>query len=148
MTTSEDFDEGMRNRSAVLGADHVARSLEAASDFSRPLQELVTEYCWGRVWGRPGLDFKMRSLLNIGLLAAMNRQGELAAHVRGALTNGCTVEEIREVLIHSAVYCGVPAALEATRTAETVLRSLGAIGDRAIGDSAIEDRAIADGAGL
>lgn len=146
MTNSEDFDEGMRNRSAVLGADHVARSLEAASDFSRPLQELVTEYCWGRVWGRPGLDFKMRSLLNIGLLAAMNRQGELAAHVRGAITNGCTVEEVREVLIHSAVYCGVPAALEATRTAETVLKSLGALDEGALDEGALDEGAI-EGAG-
>lgn len=136
MTNSELYEEGMRNRSAVLGAEHVARSLDAASDFSRPLQELVTEYCWGRVWGSPGLDFRVRSLINIGVLAAMNRQGELAMHVRGALTNGCTVEEIREVLIQSAIYCGVPAALEATRTAETVLKSLGAIQDASSADGA------------
>jgi 4-carboxymuconolactone decarboxylase len=135
MTDSEVFDQGMRNRSAVLGAEHVARSLDAASDFSRPLQELVTEYCWGVVWNRPGLDFKTRSLLNLGLLAAMNRQAELASHVRGAINNGCTVEEVREVLIHAAVYCGVPAALEATRTAETVLRSLGALNSGSVDGS-------------
>jgi 4-carboxymuconolactone decarboxylase len=127
MTDSEVFDQGMRNRSAVLGAEHVAKSLDAASEFSRPLQELVTEYCWGVVWSRPGLDFRTRSLLNLGLLAAMNRQAELASHVRGAINNGCTVEEVREVLIHAAVYCGVPAALEATRTAEAVLQSLGVL---------------------
>jgi 4-carboxymuconolactone decarboxylase len=127
MTDSEVFDQGMRNRSAVLGAEHVAKSLDAASEFSRPLQELVTEYCWGAVWGRPGLDFRTRSLLNLALLAAMNRQAELASHVRGAINNGCTVDEIREVLIHAAVYCGVPAALEATRTAEAVLQSMGVL---------------------
>jgi 4-carboxymuconolactone decarboxylase len=124
MTTNEKFDRGLANRSAVLGEAHVARSLREATDFGRPLQELVTEYCWGAVWDRPGLTFKMRSLLNIAMLTAMNRQHELASHVRGAITNGCTIEEIRETLIHTAVYAGVPAALEATRTAEDVLNAL------------------------
>jgi 4-carboxymuconolactone decarboxylase len=123
MNSRETFDLGLANRSAVLGSDHVERSLAAATAFGRPLQELVTEYCWGAVWGRPGLDFRTRSLLNIVMLTALNRQHELAMHVRGALNNGCTVEEIREALIQAAVYCGVPAALEASRTAETVLAS-------------------------
>lgn len=125
MSSRETFDLGLANRSAVLGKEHVERSLAAATEFGRPLQELVTEYCWGAVWGRPVLDFKTRSLLNIVMLTALNRQHELSVHVRGAITNGCTVEEIREALIHTAAYCGVPAAIEATRTAEAVLDSLG-----------------------
>jgi 4-carboxymuconolactone decarboxylase len=124
MSTNEMFDRGLANRSAVLGEAHVARSLREATDFGRPLQELVTEYCWGAVWDRPGLNFKMRSLLNIAMLTALNRQHELATHVRGAITNGCTIEEIRETLMQTAVYCGVPAALEATRTAEDVLKAI------------------------
>ncbi|HEX4442093.1 MAG TPA: carboxymuconolactone decarboxylase family protein [Galbitalea sp.] len=122
--TNEMFERGLSNRSAVLGEAHVARSLREATDFGRPLQELVTEYCWGAVWGRPGLTFQMRSLINIAMLTALNRQSELATHVRGAITNGCTEEEIREVLMQTAIYCGVPAALEATRTAEDTLRTI------------------------
>ena len=125
MSSRETFDLGLANRSAVLGKEHVERSLAAATEFGRPLQELVTEYCWGEVWGRPTLDFKTRSLLNIVMLTALDRQHELSVHVRGAITNGCTVDEIREALIHAAVYCGVPAAIEATRTAEGVLAALG-----------------------
>jgi 4-carboxymuconolactone decarboxylase len=125
MSSRETFDLGLANRSAVLGKEHVERSLAAATEFGLPLQELVTEYCWGAVWGRSGLDFKTRSLLNIAMLTALDRQHELSVHVRGAVNNGCTVEEIREVLIQAAVYCGVPAALEASRTTETMLTSLG-----------------------
>lgn len=112
---------GMQTRREVLGGEHVERSLAQASEFSRPLQELVTEYCWGAVWSRPGLDRRTRSLLNIGMLTALNRQHELAVHVRGALTNGATAEEIREALLQAAIYCGVPAAMEAQRTAEAAL---------------------------
>jgi 4-carboxymuconolactone decarboxylase len=114
-------------RRQVLGSEHVDRSLKAATDFNRPLQELVTEYCWGAVWTRDGLDLKVRSLLNLVMLTALDKQSELAVHVRGAITNGCTVLEIREAILQAAVYCGVPAALEASRTAEQTLISLGVL---------------------
>lgn len=112
---------GLETRRAVLGREHVDRSLAQASAFSRPLQELVTEYCWGAVWSRPGLDRKTRSLLNIVMLTALGRSHELRLHVRGALNNGVTPEEIQEALLQTAVYCGLPAALDAQRTAEAVL---------------------------
>lgn len=119
--TNERFEAGLRNRKEVLGAEHVERSLASVTEFSRPVQELVTEYCWGAVWDRPGLDRRTRSLLNLGMLTALNRMHELSVHVRGALTNGCTEEEIQETLLQSAVYVGVPAALESFRVAERVL---------------------------
>jgi 4-carboxymuconolactone decarboxylase len=118
---------GLQTRREVLGAEHVDRSLDQASDFARPMQELVTEYCWGAVWSRPGLDRKVRSLLNIAMLTALGRQHELEVHVRGAITNGVTVTEIQEALLQAAIYCGVPAAMEATRTAEAALTALGAL---------------------
>jgi 4-carboxymuconolactone decarboxylase len=118
---------GLRTRREVLGAEHVDRSLARATDFARPLQELVTEYCWGTVWSRPGLDRKVRSLLNIAMLTALGRQHELQVHVRGAITNGVSVTEIQEALLQAAIYCGVPAAMEATRTAEAALTALGLI---------------------
>ena len=119
--TSERLEEGLAVRRAVLGAEHVDRSLEQASDFMRPMQELVTEYCWGAVWTREGLDRRTRSLLNLGMLTALGKSQELGAHVRGALTNGCTESEIQEALLQAAVYCGVPAGLEAFRIAERAL---------------------------
>jgi 4-carboxymuconolactone decarboxylase len=112
---------GLRVRREVLGNDHVERSMANATDFTMPVQELVTEFCWGRVWTRPGLDRRTRSLVNLGVLTAMNRMHEFAVHVRGALNNGCTVEEIQEVLLQTAVYCGAPAALESFRVAAQVL---------------------------
>jgi 4-carboxymuconolactone decarboxylase len=118
---------GLQTRREVLGAEHVDRSLAQASDFARPIQELVTEYCWGAVWARPGLDRRVRSLLNIVMLTALGRQHELAVHVRGAVTNGVTVTEIQEAILQAAAYCGAPAALEAARTAEAALAALGAI---------------------
>lgn len=118
---------GLQTRREVLGAEHVDRSLAQASDFARPMQELVTEYCWGAVWSRPGLDRKVRSLLNIAMLTALGRQHELEVHVRGAIRNGVTVTEIQEALLQAAIYCGVPAAMEATRTAEAALTALGAL---------------------
>lgn len=121
---------GLQTRREVLGAEHVDRSLEQATDFARPMQELVTEYCWGAVWARPGLDRKVRSLLNIAMLTALGRQHELEVHVRGAITNGVRPAEIQEALLQAAIYCGVPAAMEATRTAETALIALGAIEPR------------------
>jgi 4-carboxymuconolactone decarboxylase len=115
----------MAVRKEVLGAEHVERSLEGASAFARPMQDLVTEYCWGAVWSRPGLDRRSRSLVNLGMLAALNRGHELGIHVRGALTNGVTPEEIREVLLQAAIYCGVPAGMEAFRIAEETLAQQG-----------------------
>lgn len=127
MTTRQDdsrFEEGLRVRREVLGAEHVDRSLANVTDFSRPVQELVTEYCWGAVWNRPGLDRRTRSLLNLTMLTALNRMHELAVHVRGAVTNGCTEEEIQEALLQTAIYVGVPAALESFRVAEKVLQEV------------------------
>ena len=122
--TNERFEAGLRNRKEVLCAEHVERSLAGVTEFSRPVQEFVTEYCWGGFWDRPGLDRRTRSLLNLGMLTALNRMHELSVHVRGALTNGCTEEEIQETLLQTAVYVGVPAALESFRVAEKVLREV------------------------
>lgn len=124
MTTSTDsnrFEDGLSIRREVLGSAHVQRSLENTTEFSRPIQELVTEYCWGEVWTRPGLGRRERSLINLAMLTALNRGHELSVHVRGALTNGVTVEEIQEVLLQTAIYVGVPAALESFRIAESII---------------------------
>jgi 4-carboxymuconolactone decarboxylase len=119
------FDVGMGVRTEVLGAEHVKRSQENATSFGRPMQDLVTEYCWGAVWSRPGLDRRTRSLVNLGMLTALNRRHELGVHIRGALNNGVTPEEIREVLLQAAIYCGVPAGMEAFRVAEESLAEQG-----------------------
>lgn len=124
----ERFAAGLAARKEVLGAGHVERSLAKVTDFSRPVQELVTEYCWGEVWTREGLERKTRSLLNLVMLTALNRMHELGVHVRGAVRNGCTETEIQEALLQTAVYCGVPAALESFRVAERVLDELRAEG--------------------
>ena len=116
------FEQGLAVRRAVMGAEYVDKALANADDFTQPMQEFVTEYCWGTVWTRPGLSLKMRSLLNIGMLVALNRSHELKLHLRGALTNGCTKEEIQEALLQAAVYCGVPAAMEGFRVAAEVMR--------------------------
>lgn len=115
------FDEGLEVRKAVMGSEYVERSFQEADDFTRPFQELVTEYAWGAVWARPGLPRKVRSLLTVALMAALNRPHELRLHLDGALRNGCTPEEIRETLLQVAVYAGMPAALDAFRTAREVL---------------------------
>jgi 4-carboxymuconolactone decarboxylase len=120
-THRETFERGLEMRKKVLGAAHVERSLAQVSDFSRPIQELVTEYCWGEVWTREVLPPRTRSLLNLVMLTALNRSHELGVHVRGALRNGVTAEEIQEAFIHTAIYVGVPAALESFRVAERVL---------------------------
>jgi 4-carboxymuconolactone decarboxylase len=117
--------DGLAARKAVLGEDHVDRAMSGVSEFSRPMQDLVTEYCWGAIWTRDGLQRRDRSLINLAMLTALNRNHELAVHVRGALRNGCTVEEIQEVLLQASVYVGVPAALESFRVAERVLTELG-----------------------
>jgi 4-carboxymuconolactone decarboxylase len=119
------LDVGLEVRRDVLGAEHVDRSLAQASAFARPMQELVTEYCWGAVWARPGLERKTRSLLNLAMLTALDRPHELRLHLRGALNNGVTAKEIQEVLLQAAIYCGVPAAMDAFRTAEDVLKEHG-----------------------
>jgi len=119
MTTSL-FDQGLEVRKAVLGAEHVEASMKTADDFNRPLQELVTEYCWGAIWTREGLPRKTRSLLNLAMLCCLNRPHELELHLRGALRNGCTRSEIQEVLLQVAIYAGVPAGVDAFRTARKV----------------------------
>jgi 4-carboxymuconolactone decarboxylase len=133
MSNSESpmFKLGFENRKSVLGAEHVEKSWAAADDFNRPMQELVTEYCWGAIWGRDDLPRKTRSLLNIAMLTALNRPHELKAHVNGALRNGVTVEEIRGVLLQAAIYCGVPAALDSFRVASEAIKSYPAPKDRA-----------------
>ncbi|MFH5823190.1 4-carboxymuconolactone decarboxylase [Georgenia sp. AZ-5] len=122
--TNKTFEAGLEVRKAVLGAEHVERSLANVSEFSRPIQELVTEYCWGAVWTRPGLERKTRSLVNLAMLTALGRNHELGVHVKGAITNGASREEIQEVLLQTAIYVGVPAALESFRVAERVLEEL------------------------
>jgi 4-carboxymuconolactone decarboxylase len=121
MTTRQElFERGLAVRREVLGADYVDRAIQSADDFNRPLQELITEYCWGAVWARPGLPRKTRSMLNLAMLTALNRPHELELHLRGAPNNGVTREEIQEVLLQTAIYCGAPAAMEAFRVARNV----------------------------
>jgi 4-carboxymuconolactone decarboxylase len=124
-TRRQTFEDGMRVRREVLGHTHVENSLAKASAFSRPIQDFVTEYCWGAIWSRDGLPRKTRSLINLAMLTALNRPHELAVHVRGAINNGATEGEIQEVLMQAAIYAGVPAALESFRVAESVLKELG-----------------------
>ena len=114
------FDEGLAVRRAVLGAEYVDKSIAGADDFNRAMQELVTEYCWGEIWTRPGLDRKTRSLINLAMLTALNRPHEVKIHLRGALNNGVTKDEIKEVLLQTAIYCGVPAAIDSFRLAREV----------------------------
>jgi 4-carboxymuconolactone decarboxylase len=118
------FNRGLEIRKAVLGKEFVENAFKSADDFNRPLQELVTEYCWGAVWGRPQLDRKTRSLLNLAMISALNRPHELKMHVGGALKNGVTREEIREVFLQVAIYCGVPAGVDAFRVAREVFAQL------------------------
>jgi len=120
-TESEMFAKGFQNRKRVLGAAHVDKSWANADDFNRPAQRLVTEYCWGEVWGDETIPFRVRSMLNLAMLTAMNQQHELGVHVKGALTNGVSREEIRAVLLQAMVYCGAPAALAAFRTASAAI---------------------------
>lgn len=116
----ERFDRGLEIRRRVLGSEYVDRALESADEFNGPMQELVTEYCWGEIWGRPRLGPKTRSLLNLAMLSALNRPHEIKTHVRGALNNGVTHEEIAEVFLQVAIYCGVPAAIDSFRIAREV----------------------------
>ena len=120
------YDKGMAVRRDVLGGEHVDRAMAAADAFNAPMQELVTEYCWGAVWGREGLPRKTRSMLNLAMLTALNREHEFKLHVRGALRNGVTREEISEILLQAAIYCGVPAAISAFRQAREVFDAMDA----------------------
>jgi 4-carboxymuconolactone decarboxylase len=120
------YARGLAARREVLGDEHVERSLRDATDFSAPAQEFVTEFCWGDIWSRPGLDRRTRSLINLAMLTALNRKHEFRVHVRGAINNGVTTEEIQETLLQAIVYCGAPAGLEAFREAQAVLDELAA----------------------
>ncbi len=115
------FEKGLAIRKEVLGAEYVTRSLENADDFTRPMQELSTAYCWGEVWSREGLSRRDRSLLNLAMISALNRPHELRLHVKAALRNGLTREEIREALLQVAIYCGVPAGMDSTRIAREAI---------------------------
>ncbi|KAJ9204121.1 hypothetical protein DTO021D3_3919 [Paecilomyces variotii] len=119
------FEEGLKVRRSVVGSEYVDRALaNGSTEFSRPGQELITEWCWGNIWTRPGLDRKQRSLLNIGMLMALNRSPELGIHIRGAINNGLTEVEIREAILHATVYCGAPAGVDAMKVAEKVLNEM------------------------
>ena len=117
---AKDFDTGLRVRKAVLGDDYVDRALANTDEFNKEFQTLLTEYCWGRVWGRSGLSRRQRSLNVLCMLAALNRPQEFETHVRGAMRNGCTMAELRETFLQVAVYCGMPAGVEAFRIARKV----------------------------
>ena len=118
------FDKGLALRKQVLGADYVEKSMASADDFSRPMQELSTEYCWGYVWTRPGLQLRERSLINLSMISALNRPHELKLHVKAALTNGLTRDEIREILLQIACYCGVPAGMDSFRIVREAFKEL------------------------
>jgi len=118
------FDKGREIRSSVLGKEFVDKAFETADEFNLPMQELVTEYCWGAIWGREELPRKTRSMLNLAMISALNRPHELKMHIKGALVNGVTREEIREVLLQVAIYCGVPAAVDSFRVAREVFAEL------------------------
>ena len=124
VTHKETFEAGLTMRKEVLGEAHVEKSLSNTTTFGRPIQELVTEYCWGAIWTRDGLPVHSRSLINLAMLTALNRPHELGVHVRGALNNGVSREEIQEVFLQTAIYVGVPAALESFRIAESVFQEL------------------------
>lgn len=113
-------DSGLALRKKVVGAEQVERMLAEADRYSRPLQETVNEFCWGMVWDRPGLDLRSRSMITVAMLTALNRSNELKTHLRGALRNGVTREEISEILLHAMVYCGAPASVEAFRCMKEV----------------------------
>jgi len=120
-TSSSDFDKGLATRKQVMGEDFVANAFGKATDFSMPIQQYITRNAWGDVWQRPGLDLKTRSLITVAMLTALGKQHELKGHVRGALNNGVTPEQLQEVLLHASIYCGLPAAVEAFRTAAEVV---------------------------
>ena len=121
---SEKFERGLKTRRAVLGSEYVDRSLEQADDFNWSMQQLTTEWCWDEIWNRPGIDRRSRSILNLGMIAALNRPHEFKLHVRGALNNGVTKAELKEVFLQIGAYCGVPAALDCFRIAKEVFKEM------------------------
>lgn len=124
MEHSKLFEKGLAIRKSILGKEFVEKSIASADDFNMPHQELVTEYCWGAVWGRPGLERKTRSLLNLAMISALNRPHELKMHVAGALRNGVSREEIREVFMQVTIYCGVPCGVDSFRIAREVFAEI------------------------
>jgi 4-carboxymuconolactone decarboxylase len=127
MSESEQFKKGLQVRRKVLGTAYVDGSIAKADDFMMAFQEITTEWCWGYAWTRPGLSHKTRSMLNLAMLTALGKPNELKLHVKGALANGLTVEEIKEILLHATVYCGIPAGLDAFKAAHEVLKAEGAL---------------------
>ena len=127
MAESEQFDKGLEIRRTVLGAEYVDGGLAKADDFMMAFQRITTEWCWGYAWTREGLEHKTRSMLNLAMLTALNRPAEIKLHVKGALANGVTVDEIKEILLHATVYCGIPAGLDAFKAAHEVLKAEGVL---------------------
>lgn len=125
MRNKELFAAGLKTRREVLGAEYVDAAINNADDFNMPMQELVTQYAWGDIWNRPGLDRRTRSLLNLAMLTALNRPHEIRLHIRGAINNGVSKDEIKEVFLQAAVYCGMPAAIDSFRTAKEVFKEMG-----------------------
>jgi 4-carboxymuconolactone decarboxylase len=121
------YERGLEIRRAVLGKEYVDKSISAADDFSRPMQELATEYCWGRVWSRPGLSRRDRSVINLAMISALNRPHELKLHVKAALTNGLSRSEISEIFLQIAIYCGLPAGIDSVRIAREAFAELDAL---------------------
>jgi 4-carboxymuconolactone decarboxylase len=130
---SELYEQGLKIRKDVLGAEHVERTLSNVDEFSRPYQGIMTAYCWGAIWGREQLPRKTRSLLNLAMLTALGREDEFKLHVRGAINNGVTKDEIREVLLQAMIYCGVPAANSAFKQAREVFAAMEREGDKPAG---------------
>ncbi|MCJ2091631.1 carboxymuconolactone decarboxylase family protein [Methylobacterium sp. J-072] len=133
MAESEQFEKGLAVRRAVLGAEYVDGGLAKADDFMMAFQRITTEWCWGYAWTRDGLDRRTRSMLNLAMLTALSKPAELKLHVKGALANGVSVEEIKEILLHATVYCGIPAGLDAFKAAHEVLKAEGAVSGEPVG---------------
>jgi len=121
----EAFEKGLKTRREVLGAEYVDKSIQNADSFNMPMQELVTEYCWNEIWNRPGLDRRTRSIINLSMITALNRPHELKLHVRGAINNGLSKEDIQEIFLQAAIYCGVPAGIDSFRCAKEVFTEMG-----------------------
>lgn len=119
------FDDGHKVRCEVMGSERINNVMKNADSFTRPIHNLITEYCWGEIWMRPGLDRKTRSLMNLAMLAALNRHNELRLHINGAINNGVTQEEMMECFLQVAIYAGVPAGLESTNLANEILKERG-----------------------
>ena len=135
LTSDELFEQGLALRRKVLGAEYVDRSISSANDFMMTFQHITTEWCWGYAWSREGLEPKTRSMLNLAMLTALNRTAEIKLHVRGAINNGLTPDEIKEILLHATIYCGIPAGLDAFKAANEVMVEMKAIEPGPSGDN-------------